>query len=356
MNNPDIEQALGRWPDFIVGDTENPYLLRWFIIPRNRQNPPLGFKPVGMGHRLRKDQVMTIDKVINEQKSRYEMLKKIPAHSINPDQVGFVALYEELATMLTDTNVAQPDNDINVVIKDNHQKNAPINCPLCDGEATVSTNEYESHYRAFVECPRCPCITSGIHQQKQYAISETIAKWNTRAKNTPATSYAAASSGTNAAMDQHGDCPDAGDRWNETTPATPLAEAHPASLNEQAEPQDAAERGDALDYLYGLIPMASISDKSAGAYEFLRAALSQPFCRCQQNGAGTQKPFSGGHENGLVYNPATHILIAREDVPEGLENSVSNTKDFCLHEGTCDTDDIEAVWKAAALIAQKSGE
>lgn len=36
MNNPDIEQALGRWPDFIVGDTENPYLLRWFIIPRNR--------------------------------------------------------------------------------------------------------------------------------------------------------------------------------------------------------------------------------------------------------------------------------------------------------------------------------
>lgn len=36
MDNAAIEKALGRWPDFIVGDKDNPYLLRWFLIPRNR--------------------------------------------------------------------------------------------------------------------------------------------------------------------------------------------------------------------------------------------------------------------------------------------------------------------------------
>lgn len=36
MDNPVIEKALGRWPDFIVGDKDDPYLLRWYIIPRNK--------------------------------------------------------------------------------------------------------------------------------------------------------------------------------------------------------------------------------------------------------------------------------------------------------------------------------
>lgn len=31
-----IEKALGRYPDFIIGDEHNPYLLRWWVIPRNR--------------------------------------------------------------------------------------------------------------------------------------------------------------------------------------------------------------------------------------------------------------------------------------------------------------------------------
>jgi hypothetical protein len=31
-----IEKALGRWPDFVIGDVDNPYLLRWYVIPRNR--------------------------------------------------------------------------------------------------------------------------------------------------------------------------------------------------------------------------------------------------------------------------------------------------------------------------------
>lgn len=269
---------------------------------------------------------MTIDKVINEQKSRYEMLKKIPAHSINPDQVGFVALYEELATMLTDTNVAQLDNDINVVIKDNHQKNAPINCPLCDGEATVSTNEYESHYRAFVECPRCPCITSGIHQQKQYAISETIAKWNTRAKNTPA---AAMSASTDTS----------------------------ASLNEQAEPSDVTERGNALEALFEKWYFARREEWLA-----IGVKIDDADANSMRDGfqagyeAALLQPISAPPENGQTYNPATHILIAREDVPDGLENSVSNTKDFCFHEGTCQEEDIHTVWEVAALLAQKAAE
>lgn len=29
------EKALGRCPDFVIGDQNNPYLLRWWIIPRN---------------------------------------------------------------------------------------------------------------------------------------------------------------------------------------------------------------------------------------------------------------------------------------------------------------------------------
>ena len=31
-----IEKALGRYPDIIIGEEHNPYLLRWYIIPRNR--------------------------------------------------------------------------------------------------------------------------------------------------------------------------------------------------------------------------------------------------------------------------------------------------------------------------------
>lgn len=31
-----IEKALGRFPDIIIGEEDNPYLLRWYIIPRNR--------------------------------------------------------------------------------------------------------------------------------------------------------------------------------------------------------------------------------------------------------------------------------------------------------------------------------
>lgn len=30
-----MRQALGRNPDFIIGSMWNPYLLRWFVIPRN---------------------------------------------------------------------------------------------------------------------------------------------------------------------------------------------------------------------------------------------------------------------------------------------------------------------------------
>lgn len=36
MTSPKIVKALGRFPDFIIGDTDNPYLLRWFLIPKNR--------------------------------------------------------------------------------------------------------------------------------------------------------------------------------------------------------------------------------------------------------------------------------------------------------------------------------
>lgn len=31
-----IDKALGRYPDRIIGEKENPYLLRWHVIPRNR--------------------------------------------------------------------------------------------------------------------------------------------------------------------------------------------------------------------------------------------------------------------------------------------------------------------------------
>ena len=31
-----IDKALGRYPDRIIGDASDPYLLRWYIIPRNR--------------------------------------------------------------------------------------------------------------------------------------------------------------------------------------------------------------------------------------------------------------------------------------------------------------------------------
>lgn len=31
----ELTKALGRYPDFIIGE-DDPYLLRWFIIPRNR--------------------------------------------------------------------------------------------------------------------------------------------------------------------------------------------------------------------------------------------------------------------------------------------------------------------------------
>lgn len=30
-----VERAMMRAPDFIIGGRENPYLLRWFVIPRN---------------------------------------------------------------------------------------------------------------------------------------------------------------------------------------------------------------------------------------------------------------------------------------------------------------------------------
>lgn len=29
-------KALGRMPDVVIGEEENPYLLRWYVIPRNR--------------------------------------------------------------------------------------------------------------------------------------------------------------------------------------------------------------------------------------------------------------------------------------------------------------------------------
>jgi len=32
----DLPTALGRKPDFVIGDKEKPYLLRWWVIPRNR--------------------------------------------------------------------------------------------------------------------------------------------------------------------------------------------------------------------------------------------------------------------------------------------------------------------------------
>lgn len=35
MNKID-EKALGRKPDIIIGELDDPYLLRWFVIPRNR--------------------------------------------------------------------------------------------------------------------------------------------------------------------------------------------------------------------------------------------------------------------------------------------------------------------------------
>lgn len=53
-------------------------------------------------------------------------------------------------------------------------------CPLCGGEALISCHEYESHFRAFVECRKCSCITSEIHQSKSTAIKHTVNKWNTR--------------------------------------------------------------------------------------------------------------------------------------------------------------------------------
>lgn len=31
----DFPKALGRYPDFVIGSVEDPYLLRWFIIPKN---------------------------------------------------------------------------------------------------------------------------------------------------------------------------------------------------------------------------------------------------------------------------------------------------------------------------------
>lgn len=31
-----IERALARGPDFVIGGPDNPYLRRWFLIPRNR--------------------------------------------------------------------------------------------------------------------------------------------------------------------------------------------------------------------------------------------------------------------------------------------------------------------------------
>jgi hypothetical protein len=31
-----LPTALGRKPDFVIGDPSNPYLLRWWVIPRNR--------------------------------------------------------------------------------------------------------------------------------------------------------------------------------------------------------------------------------------------------------------------------------------------------------------------------------
>jgi hypothetical protein len=31
-----ISRAIARGPDFIIGGKEDPYLLRWFVIPRNR--------------------------------------------------------------------------------------------------------------------------------------------------------------------------------------------------------------------------------------------------------------------------------------------------------------------------------
>jgi len=31
-----MDKALGRYPDFVVGEEDDPYLLRWFVIPRNR--------------------------------------------------------------------------------------------------------------------------------------------------------------------------------------------------------------------------------------------------------------------------------------------------------------------------------
>ena len=31
-----IVKALGRYPDFVIGTNENPYLLRWYLIPKNK--------------------------------------------------------------------------------------------------------------------------------------------------------------------------------------------------------------------------------------------------------------------------------------------------------------------------------
>lgn len=34
--NRAIKADAKRWPDFVIGNPEDPYMLRWFIIPRNR--------------------------------------------------------------------------------------------------------------------------------------------------------------------------------------------------------------------------------------------------------------------------------------------------------------------------------
>lgn len=36
QKNNKICKALGRYPDHVIGEDSNPYLLRWYVIPKNR--------------------------------------------------------------------------------------------------------------------------------------------------------------------------------------------------------------------------------------------------------------------------------------------------------------------------------
>ena len=53
------------------------------------------------------------------------------------------------------------------------------------------------------------------------------------------------------------------------------------------------------------------------------------------------------------YNPETHILIAKADVPEELEDSISKMEHDYRVSGDLNPNDFDDVMKAAQLIADK---